>query len=81
MFVRACVPVQVLSGGDGEGASAPGRPQQQVSLLGLLLQQQLSLVTRHVVVTSAVRISKKGTKVVLFYRIGKKELEALLPSH
>lgn len=51
--VRVYVPVKVLSGGDGEGASTPPRPQQQVSFLGLPLEQQLCLQTGHRVVTTA----------------------------
>lgn len=51
--VWECVPVKVLSGGDGEGVSTTPRPQQQVSSLGLSLKQQLCLQTGHTVVTTA----------------------------
>lgn len=55
-MMRACVrvPIMVLSGGDREGGSLTSRPQEHVSSLALLLEQQLSLQTRHTVVTAAV---------------------------
>lgn len=47
------VPVQLLSGGDGEGDPVAARPQQQVAFLGLPLQQEHRLQTGNVVVTPA----------------------------
>lgn len=75
--VCVCVPLQVLSGGDGKGASAPARPQQQVPFVSLLLQQQLSLVTRHAVVTAAVGQKNNKKQVVILLKRFKAAVQRL----
>lgn len=59
-----CVPIKVLSGGDGEVVSTSSGPQQQVPSLGLSVQQQLCLHTGQIVVTAAGRARRADWKVM-----------------